>query len=394
MQRHLLLPLLLSTFIALLGIGIIIPVMPVFATSLGAGGLTLGFIIAAFSITRALCQPVVGNLSDRWGRKGFMISGLAVYGVVGLLIPNAASVHGLVLIRTLHGVGSAMIVPVAMAYVSDLSPVGQEGRYMGMLNIAIFTGIGSGPLLGGIFTDLWGMASAFYLMGALSFLAMILIIVQLPTLPPSAPKSGCRTGMIASFGLMLSSRRTVGILVARMATMIIMVPTMAFLPLLMAQRIQATALQIGLVIAARTLINALLQTPCGRLADRYNKVRLLQYGCLAVSVVMWIIPLAQSFASLIVIFALLGCAEAIIWPTLGALATEEGRIYGQGTIMGVFNLAMSTGVFIGAVGAGFISDRFGLTPAFLVSGALVFVLTMAASAIIAGESRTACEKQG
>ena len=137
-QRHILIPLLLSVFIALLGIGIIVPVMPVFAASLGAGGLALGFIIAAFSITRGFCQPLVGNLSDRWGRKGFLVCGLTVYALVGLLIPEANSVGKLVLIRTLHGVGSAMIVPIAMAYVSDLAPMGSEGRYMGWLALVQF----------------------------------------------------------------------------------------------------------------------------------------------------------------------------------------------------------------------------------------------------------------
>ncbi len=72
MKNNTLITLLLSVFIALLGIGIIIPVMPVFATELGAGGFSLGMIIASFSISRGLLQPIVGNLSDRWGRKNFL----------------------------------------------------------------------------------------------------------------------------------------------------------------------------------------------------------------------------------------------------------------------------------------------------------------------------------
>lgn len=72
--------LLLYVFIASLGIGITsFPVMPVFAKELGEGGFALGMIIAAFSITRGLLQPVVGNFSDRWGRKNFLISGLFIY---------------------------------------------------------------------------------------------------------------------------------------------------------------------------------------------------------------------------------------------------------------------------------------------------------------------------
>ena len=356
--------------------------MPVFAESLGAGGLTLGIIVAAFSLTRGICQPIVGNLSDRWGRKGFLISGLFVYGLVGLMMPEATSLGALILIRSLHGVGSAMIVPVAMAYVADLTPVGQEGRYMGMLNIAIFTGIGSGPLIGGLCNDRWGMASAFYVMASLSFLAMMLIMLQMPAAPPSSTMAARGPGVIKSLRTMLASHRTAGILLTRLATMIVMVPTMALLPLLMHQWFQATGMQIGMVIAARTLVNAVLQHPFGRLADRVNKVRFLQLGCLIISGVMCLVPLAGNFWVLLGLFVVLGSGEAIIWPTLGALATEEGRVYGHGAMMGAFNLAMSGGGFIGAIGAGFTSDWLGLNWSFLLIGLLVLGMSLIATRLI------------
>ena len=157
---------------------------------------------------------------------------------------------------------------------------------------------------------------------------------------------------------------------------------MALLPLLMHQWFQATGMQIGMVIAARTLVNAMLQTPCGWLADRVDKVRFLQLGCLVISAVMCLVPLAGNFWVLLGLFVILGSGEAIIWPTLGALATEEGRHYGQGAMMGVFNLAMSGGVFIGAISAGFISDRLGLSWSFVLIGILVLGLSLIAVRLI------------
>ena len=186
---------------------------------------------------------------------------------------------------------------------------------------------------------------------------------------------------------MLASRRTSGLLLARLATMIIMVPTMAFLPLLMVQAFQASGVQIGVVIAVRTLINAALQSPGGRLADRHDKLRLLRFGALTISGVMCLIPLAGNFWSLLLLFVILGCGEALIWPTLGALATEEGRRYGQGTMMGVFNLAMSGGVLTGALGAGIATDLLGLEFTFPLIGLLVLALTMFAIARIAAGRR-------
>jgi len=118
------------------------------------------------------------------------------------------------------------------------------------------------------------------------------------------------------------------------------------------------------------------------MADRYDKVLLLRMGSVAVSVVMCLVPLAGSFWWLLALFVLLGMSEAIIWPVLGALATQEGRQYGQGTMMGVYSLAMSTGVFMGAMGAGVSMDQLGLKWSFINVGIVVLILTMAAAWLI------------
>ena len=382
MNRQILITLLLSVFIALLGIGIIIPVMPVFATELGANGLALGMIIAVFSVSRGVLQPIVGNLSDRWGRKGFLVTGLFVYGLVGLLIPQAGSVLHLLLIRGFQGVGSAMIVPIGMAYMSILAPPGQEGRYQSYLNIAIFCGIGCGPVIGGVVADVLGFESVFYVMALLSFCAFILVLKNMPAHQARARASA--DGLLKSMQMMMRSRLTVGILLARLVTMIIMVPSMAFLPLLMTQTIGASGLQIGFVIACRTLVNALLQVPAGKVADRYNKLFLLVTGCLWLSGVIMMIPFMKTYVMFLMIYCLLGLGEAIIWPVLGAYASIEGRKhYGHGTMMGVFSLAMSGGIMAGAMLAGVSMDVWGINFAYFVTAATLLAGSSGAALLIA-----------
>lgn len=393
MERQTLVTLLLSVFIALLGIGIIIPIMPVFASQLGAGGFSLGMIIAAFSVSRGLLQPVVGSLSDIHGRKRFLVAGLFIYGLVGLLIPQATSIVHLIVIRSFHGIGSAMIVPVAMAYMSFMAPEGHEGRYMSYLNIAIFCGIGCGPIFGGIFSDMWGFASVFYIMAVLSFAAFLLVIKHMPAHTPQVQKA--QLGLVKNIGRMMRRRRTAGILLARLSTMIVMVPTMAFLPLLMAGRDESSGLQIGLVIAGRTLVNALLQIPFGKIADRYNKIVLLASGALCMGITVLFVPCVERFPLLIGLYMLLGIGEAIIWPVLGAYAAEEGRNYfGHGTMMGVFNLAMSAGVFIGAALAGTSMDLLGIEWAFYLTSATIIVMTLVAAWMIcSGEQMSEGKEQ-
>ncbi|MCL2341036.1 MAG: MFS transporter, partial [Proteobacteria bacterium] len=355
MFNRILVTVVLAVFIALLGVGIIIPVLPVLATQLGASGFALGLITAAFSLSRGLCQPVVGNLSDRWGRKGFLVTGLFIYGVVGLLVPLATTVPHLVVIRLFQGFGAAMIVPVAMAYASFLAPPGQEGRYMGIVNIAIFCGIGGGPVFGGYCADTWGMASVFYMMAGLCFLAFLLAWGNVPSCCPVDRPSPA--GLSAHLGAMLRRRRTMGILVARFATVLMMVPTMAFLPVMMAGWPGSSGTQVGLVIAGRTLMNAVLQYPFGALADRFDKVVLLLCGVICMCAALVLIPTAAGLGAMFGVYLFLGVGESVLWPVLGAYAVEEGRNhFGHGTMMGVFNLAMSAGVFTGALLSGLSMD--------------------------------------
>jgi len=381
MMNRILITVVLSVFIALLGVGIIIPVLPVLATKLGASGFSLGVITAVFSMSRGLLQPVVGNLSDRWGRKGFLVTGLFIYGLVGLLIPHATSVFDLVLIRIFQGVGSAMIVPVAMAYASFLAPPGQEGRYMGVINIAIFCGIGAGPVIGGLFSDAWGLASVFYMMAALCFIAFVLVVYNMPACCPIDRQQ--QTGLLANVRLMLKRQRTIGILIARFATVLMMVPTMAFLPVIMSQWPGSSGLQVGVVIASRTLMNAVLQVPFGKLADRYDKVPLLVGGCVCMCSAISLIPSVTNFPAMVGLYLFLGFGEAMLWPVLGAYAAEEGRThFGHGTMMGVFNLAMSAGVFTGALLAGTSMDSWGMGQAFYATAIVTMLLTLTAAALI------------
>jgi MFS family permease len=382
-------------FVALLGLGIIAPTLPIYATTLGATGVTLGLIVASFSISRGIVQPIVGGWSDRKGRKQFLVGGLGIYTCGGLALPFCSTVAHLMLVRSIQGVGSAMTIPIAMAYIGDKAPEGQEGRYMGWLNIAIFAGIGGGPLLGGVLRDLLGIQSGFYAMSLLSAIAMVLVLVFLS--PSRAEEKAQLAARLSStLRRILGDRKVLGILLSRLATMTVMVPTMGFLPLLMTQRMQATGVGIGIVMAVRTLVNATLQPLFGRLADRYRKIVLLTIGSSFMSAFVLLIPSALTIYHLVVFFALLGAAEAVVWAVLGAFAVEEGRSYGQGAMMGVFNMAMSIGILIGSITAGTSMEFLGLGFSFYGIGLLLTVCTVGASwLIVAGaRHRAATSKPG
>ena len=373
--------LLLTTFIAQIGVGIITPIIPIYALELGATGLTLGLMVASFSIARGITQPLVGSYSDRVGRKRFLILGLVIYSLAAVAYIFAGSIAGLILVRLLHGVGSAMTVPIAMAYMADYSPEGKEGRYMGLLNVAMFAGFGGGPLLGGVVRDLWGTNAAFYTMTLLSLTALVLVLLFLRS-TGEEEEARPRAGVFSNLTKMLRSRKIFGVLLWRMSTMIVMSPTFGFLPILMTDVMDATGVEIGIVIAVRTFVSALLQAFFGRMADKRNKVVMITIACVVDSVLVFFIPSARTLGQFVVLFLMLGIAEAAISPALGAYAVEGGRIYGQGSMMGIFNMVMSVGILLGSLIAGFLMDQFGLQYSFYGTAAFLLLSTAAAAWLV------------
>jgi len=268
---------------------------------------------------------------------------------------------------------------------ADYAPPGQEGRYMGILNVAIFAGIGSGPVLGGVFRDLWGIDSAFYAMAVLSLLAAVLVFVRIPS--TDTGDASPQTGIISTLGKMLKRRRVSGVLLSRLATMLIMSPTFGFVPILMTEDLDSSGIEIGAVVATRTLANALLQSPFGKLADRRNKVVIVASGSLAMAVIVFCVPFATSLAQFLVLFLLLGMSEAVVLPALGAFAVEEGREFGQGSMMGVFSMSMSLGVLIGSMLGGLLMDVLGLQYSFYGTATLLVISTaIACWLIVSGQS--------
>jgi MFS family permease len=122
----------------------------------------------------------VGRVSDTRSKKRIIVSGLVVYVVVSILYMLAWDSASLLAIRLLHGAGSAMTTPIAMAYAAGLAPKGREGRTLGTLTLAMFAGWGLGPLIGGTLVDLFSMSIPFVVMGILNSLSLILTLVFLP----------------------------------------------------------------------------------------------------------------------------------------------------------------------------------------------------------------------
>lgn len=359
----------ISVFSAMLGMGIVVPLMPIYAQNMGATGIWLGMIFSGFSLARLAFMPYVGKLSDRMGRRLFILLGLGIYSILSIAYILAYDVYTLTAVRFVHGFASAMVIPVALAYISEISPQGKEGEHMGTFTISLFLGIGFGPLLGGVIKDSLGFNSVFYSMAILTAFAFFMCLLFLPNKRIQIEgRTPFKLNLIAQNKLICS------VFLFRFLYALGRGGIMAFLPIL-ATDMYLNATQIGVIISMNVLLNAALQRPFGKLADRTSKMLLISTGLLISAASLLAIPLAYDFVTLLALTSLMGLGGALSIPAAMAIIAVEGRKYGHGSLMGLFNSAMSLGMIVGPLLSGWIMDTININFVFYTSGLVIFMGT-------------------
>lgn len=173
-KQNITLAILLSNlFIAFLGIGLVIPVLPTIMNELHISGSVVGYMVAAFAITQLIASPIAGKLVDNIGRKIMIVAGLFIFGLSEFLFGFGRSVEILFVSRMLGGVSAAFIMPAVTAYIADITTLAQRPKALGYMSAAISTGFIIGPGIGGFLAG-YGTRVPFYAAGVLGLFAAIL----------------------------------------------------------------------------------------------------------------------------------------------------------------------------------------------------------------------------
>ena len=368
----------LAVFMSSLGLGILSPILPAYVDSFSASSFILGIVFGVYSAARTLFMPPVGILSDRFGRRPFILSGLLLFTIVSPLYALAANVYQLMLVRFLQGIAAAMLVPVALAAIGDLSPRGREGFIMGSFTSAFFAGLGFGPLIGGFVSDRYSMAAAFYTMGAMSLAAFIFTVFALPS--QLAGGRGKEAQKDTS-GVSRSLKRRFIIMDRPMASLFFFRFTRAvgiglvwvIMPLYAVKTLGLSAFQVGILLSVNTFITTLLQSPFGHLSDRFGHMKSLTAGSVLAGAAVAFIGWSRGFEDLMYISACLGVSGALIVPAGSALAVSLGRTRGMGRTMGLYNSSLSLGTMVGPVIGGALLDLANVRTVFL-SGSMLGLL--------------------
>jgi MFS family permease len=365
----------------MIGLGIIWPLVPVYAVELGASGLQVGLIIASFNIARTVFNPISGRLSDRWGRKPFIVLGLFLYAAVSVLYVMSSRVDSLILVRLLHGFTSVLVVPVALALAADIAPQQRLGLYMGTLNMAVMLGLGIGPVLGGFIRDFFGMPVAFYTMGGLGLFTLIGVTILLPKDNRQDIKRSEKP--VAPLKRLLKHRVVQGLFLLRFFIAAGQGSVYTFLPIL-ALRMQITSFQVGLILGANIFLIAFLQRVCGNIADRVNPKNMIIWGTLLSGLVVPAMPHVDGFYMILLLNIIMGIANGIAMPGGFVITGQLGQTLGMGSMMGITETGWSLGMIVSPIMSGVIMDTLGVPSIFLTGGVLTIMGVLLVSFFLRG----------
>ncbi|WP_342043840.1 multidrug efflux MFS transporter NorA [Bacillus sp. OTU2372] len=170
--------LLMNLFIAFLGIGLVIPVLPTLMNELGITGTTVGYLTAAFAIAQLIVSPFAGKAVDKSGRKIMIVIGLFIFGISEFLFGIGREIEMLFISRILGGISAAFIMPAVTAFIADITNLDTRPKALGFMSAAISTGFIIGPGIGGFLAE-FGTRIPFFFAGGLGIIAAILSIILL-----------------------------------------------------------------------------------------------------------------------------------------------------------------------------------------------------------------------
>ncbi len=363
-----------SMFGTVTGVGIVVPLLPIYAHDLGASGIYIGLIFGAFSISRTFLLPYFGRQSDKKGRKPFIVAGLFAYTVVSMAFMLSNSVESLIALRFLQGIASAMIMPAVQAYVGDITPSGREGFTMGLFNMSMFMGLSIGPLIGGIIRDRFSLDTSFASMGFLTFIGFMLSFFLLP--PTKSERVVSRGIEPLPWRWVLQDKEMAGLFLFRLAYAACIGVIWSFLPVLADLEFSLSSSSIGILVAIGVFSSGLLHVPMGLMADRVNRKMMVVAGGLIITYAIFSFDWADSYGDLLSASIFFGLGGGIAMPALMAMAVLKGsEIDGMGSVMGLLAMAHSLGMLAGSLLAGLMMDVSRLRNAF-PAGAVMMMLCL------------------
>ena len=372
------------------------PVLPLFVKSLSGSETVIGLIAAVSPFAGVLFSFPVGVLADRWGKKRLLLVSGVVLVAAPLLYLLVGNPFWLIPIRFFHGIATAILTPVASAFILGAYPE-SKGEKLGLFSSATLVGRTLAPLLGGALIS-WFL----YLGGALPYRAVYAtaFVLAIPALffvlsldRGAGGEAGPRPARVKPVDFLrglrdfLRNRRLLGTSLVEMATYFAYGVLETYLPLYLAG-LGVPPYQIGLVFSLQVLSIALTKPLFGKLADRVDRRVQVLSGIVLLAAATAAIPLFSSIILVAAVSVIFGLAVSISTVATSSYVAEVVKREQIGASIGGLSSLMDIGHSSGPFVAGLVITAMNIAAGFLAgAAACVIAIVLFAALVLRGSTR-------
>ncbi len=362
MRSRVLLFVFLTVFLDMIGFGIVIPLLPFYVRSMGGSAEIVGLLLGSFSLTQMVATPILGRLSDRFGRRRVIVTSLAG-NVLSMVIFAIAAERGvlpwLFVSRVLAG-GTAGNLAACQAAVADVTDGVSRAAGMGRIGAGIGLGLVIGPVLGSALSHFHPTAPPLAA-GALALLDLIGVSLLMPeTRGAPQTETAATERDRRSLAQAIADPAIVSVMGLYFLTFLCMTSMQVALPLFVNARLGWSEHEVGPVFGLYGLMALLMQGGAvGRLSRRFGAARVLIAGALSLAAGMAAIGAAGAPVLLLVGVGLAGIGVGLTSPTLATLASQHAGRERQGVILGVAQSSGGAARTVGPVWNGMLYTRLG-----------------------------------
>lgn len=362
------------TFVLYLGAYMRLPLVPLFAQSLGASTFQVGLINAGFMLAAAFLSVPLGMVSDRLGRKRLILVGMAISGLTSVFLLFADTPRQVGAIYLFSGIGLACFSPAMMSYVGDVSPVPFLGRAYGWYTSALYLGMAAGPGLGGAIAG-GGFRIAFFVSAVVIAAGIVLGGPRMPAPPPFLRPEPSNLGK--DFREIVRNRAVIACWTATFFSTFAWGSLFAFFPLY-AKESGISIVHTGLIFTCQAAANAVFRIPIGHFSDRLGKrIPFIIGGNLAFALGIAGVGQFRAHIPLYALFVFIGGSMAVTFTAIGAVLSESVPTRIRGLAMGGYNTCIYGGFAVSAATLGIAISRSGFPAGFAIAGGLCGAATLA-----------------
>lgn len=369
----------LVVFIDLLGFSIILPLLPFYAETYGASATLVGLLVAIYAAGQMISAPLLGRLSDRYGRRPFLIVSILGGAISFFILGLATNLTMLFIARLVAGL-TAGNISVAQAYITDVTDVKNRSRGLGLIGAAFGLGFIIGPALGGLLSQ-WGYAIPAFVAAGIATLNLVVVVLWLPESLTEERKKEIslqKKSPISIKSLVATLRKPVvgPLLHTRVFYGFAFALFQSIFALYGQYRFGLNAQNIGYILTYVGILSVITQgIIVGKISDRFPDSKIIFFSTLMIAVSFLAWAFSPSVIFLLIILLPIAMSAGILNTIINSALTKAVPPVEFGGILGLSaSLESATRVVAPTLG-GFLLQTFGTSAPGLLGGLILLWLS-------------------